>query len=99
MMSRQHNHLKQFLLKITCLQAELNAFSEDLLRLPAIIVANKADLIEDLDARLEELKGQSANLPVVAVSALAGSGIASLKALLHELYLHMVLEDTKVCDD
>lgn len=55
----------------------------------------QVDLLEDPDARVEELKKQSGNVPVVAVSALRESGITSLKALLHKLTLHVA----KICDD
>jgi GTPase involved in cell partitioning and DNA repair len=66
------------------LQAELEAYAEELLRRPAIIVANKIDLLENPDLCIARLK-EATSLPIVPVSGLAGQGISDLRILLRGL--------------
>jgi GTPase involved in cell partitioning and DNA repair len=66
------------------MQAELGAYAEGLLQLPAVIVANKIDLLETPQARVAELK-EATNIPVIAVSGLSGKGLSDLKLLLNGL--------------
>eukprot|EP00884_Botryococcus_braunii_P015307 jgi/Botrbrau1/245/Bobra.0022s0219.2 len=70
--------------QLQLLQAELKAYTEELLRRPAIIVANKVDLLENPDLCIARLK-EATSLPIVPVSGLAGQGISDLKILLRGL--------------
>ena len=44
-----------------------------------VVVLNKADLAEDLDARVAEIEAITPGVPVVAVSATAASGLDALE--------------------
>src|SRR5215831_1280682 len=53
------------------------------LRLPTLLLANKADLIHDIEAELEAFRDLSGiGYPMLAVSALTGHGLGELGALL-----------------
>lgn len=53
------------------------------LALPALLVANKSDLIDDIDAELEAFREVSGvRYPALAVSALSGHGLAEISAAL-----------------
>lgn len=66
------------------LQAELEAYAVGLLRRPAVIVANKVDLLENPDPHIAQLK-EATSLPIIPVSGLMGGGIEDLKFLLQGL--------------
>jgi ribosome-interacting GTPase 1 len=68
-------------------QADADAGEDDpfALRLPTLVLANKADGIADLDAELQALRELSGTaLPVLAVSAITGHGLGELGAWLFE---------------
>ena len=71
-------------------QAELHAYSEELVSKPAIIIANKIDRLKNKDDTLSVLS-QYSKLPIVAISALPGvpgfsnEAIEDLKHLLSDL--------------
>lgn len=62
------------------LQAELNAFSEELIERPQIIVANKMDL-PGAEENLKILR-EKFDIPIVEISAKMGTNVS---ALLHEI--------------
>ncbi|HXD72863.1 MAG TPA: ribosome small subunit-dependent GTPase A [Vicinamibacterales bacterium] len=49
-----------------------------------VLVLNKSDVCEDLDARLEDVRGVAIGLDVLALSALAGDGLDALQPYLKE---------------
>ena len=69
------------------LKKELDLYKPDLSSLPAAIVANKIDILEDLSKR-SYLEKQFKNipLPLIAVSGKLGTNIAGLKVFIRKLY-------------
>jgi 50S ribosomal subunit-associated GTPase HflX len=66
------------------------------IRLPALLLANKADTIADVDAELQALRELSASpLPMLAVSATTGHGLGDLSPWLFR-HLGIVRVYTKV---
>ncbi len=69
------------------LRSELENYSPDLLKKPAIVVLNKIDAVSDPSV-IEELKKyfkEKYGLEVIAISALTGEGLKELKYKLREL--------------
>lgn len=62
------------------LQAELRQYNSELLKKPAVLVVNKIDLMGDNRPRI------NANLPVVWVSALTGTGLADLQEVIGRVF-------------
>jgi 50S ribosomal subunit-associated GTPase HflX len=65
-------------------QKELALYTEVLTKVPAVVIANKIDIVHGSQDQLMELRAAT-SLPVVAVSALQGDGIQRLKRILREL--------------
>lgn len=64
---------------LSVLQAELRRYSEELAEKPALVVANKVDLLSRSEATLTALKRRT-TLPVVPTAAIHGAkGLGSLK--------------------
>lgn len=70
---------------LTALRAELEAYDEELLGLPAAVVLNKTDLADDHEVRSAEQELAAFGLPVLSVSALDGTGIGELRDTLFSL--------------
>ena len=66
------------------LQEELNLYGAGLTEKPALLVANKADLVPEAPQVATDLEAVT-GLPVVLVSAQNCSGIDVLKTLLRQL--------------
>jgi 50S ribosomal subunit-associated GTPase HflX len=67
------------------LRAEVALYSPDMAALPALCVANKADLLARPAATLRALRARAGGARVVAASALRGDGVADVGAALREL--------------
>ncbi len=67
------------------LQTELTAYDPALLERPALVVANKADLLEGAEGEQAVAELTRAGLPTLAVSALSGQGLPLLRRTLFEL--------------
>jgi 50S ribosomal subunit-associated GTPase HflX len=69
------------------LKTELDLYKPGLSSLPAAIVANKIDILEDL-SKQDYVRTQFTGipLPLVAVSGKLGTNIADLKAFIRKLY-------------
>lgn len=70
--------------QLELLQEELEAYSPALVELPALVIANKTDLLPEPAASLAELRRRT-ELPVVGVSAREGTGLGPLVKALAEL--------------
>lgn len=72
---------------LEALHFELQEYDPELLTRPAVIVLNKADLLEGLEEELRELEAEMARagLPVATISALAGTGLDDLRDTLFEM--------------
>ncbi len=71
--------------ELTALQAEIRAFDPSLLEHPALVVLNKLDLIDDALQTMLEDELTRFGLPIVAISALEGTGVSALRELLFDL--------------
>lgn len=67
------------------LRAEVALYSPDMAALPALCVANKADLLARPAVTLRALRARAGGARVVATSALHGDGIAEVGAALRTL--------------
>ncbi len=72
---------------LAALRFELSEYDPELLERPAMIVLNKADLLEGLEEELAGLEDAiaQAGLPVAVISALAGQGLDELRDALFDL--------------
>lgn len=70
---------------LAALQAELREYDTKLLELPAMIALNKTDLASPAEVEEEVARLAGAGLPVVAVSALEGTGLEELRDALFSL--------------
>jgi GTPase involved in cell partitioning and DNA repair len=72
------------------LKKELDLYKPGLSNLPAAIVANKIDILEDLLKR-DDIETQFRNipLPLIKVSGKLGTNIADLKVFIRKLYEQM----------
>lgn len=67
------------------LRFELSEYDPDLLELPAVIVLNKTDLLDEGELAERESELAAVGLPIMAISALEGSGLSDLRTALFEL--------------
>lgn len=67
------------------LRQELGAYDPGLLDRPALVALNKVDLLDEADVAAAESELTAFGLPLVRVSALAGSGLDALIPVLFEL--------------
>ncbi|MFA5595558.1 MAG: GTPase ObgE [Trueperaceae bacterium] len=69
------------------LRHELQEYDPELLERPALIVLNKADLLEGVEEFLTEAEGELAlsGLPVMTISVLEGTGLEELRDALFDL--------------
>lgn len=72
---------------LEALRFELKEYDPELLERPAMIVLNKADLLEGLEEELAELESNiaRAGVPVAVISALQGAGLNDLRDTLFAL--------------
>lgn len=70
---------------LEALRRELRAYDPTLLELPALVVLNKIDVAEPQEVAAEVAELTRFGLPVVAVSALEGTGLEALKGVLFDL--------------
>lgn len=68
------------------LQYELEQFSEELVRRPQIIVANKIDVSYVAEQNVTELKRRYPQVPVISISAKIGTNIAQLLHDVRQMY-------------
>jgi GTP-binding protein len=75
---------------LNMLKKELDLYKPGLSKLPAAIVANKIDILEDLLKR-DDIETQFRNipLPLIKVSGKLGTNIADLKVFIRKLYEQM----------
>lgn len=72
---------------LNMLKTELDLYKSGLSSLPAAIVANKIDILEDLSKRdYIETQFSDVSLPLVAVSGKIGTNIEDLKVFIRMLY-------------
>lgn len=70
---------------LDALRLELREYDPELLERPALIVLNKTDLVDADELAVKERELATAGLPLVAISALEGSGVEALRATLFAL--------------
>lgn len=70
---------------LSALRAELAAYDEELLNVPAAVVLNKTDLASDEEVALIEEEVAGAGLPILSVSALEGRGTEALRDLVFDI--------------
>ncbi len=73
------------LVTLDALRHELQAYDPGLIERPALVALNKVDLVEQAVADALEAELSGFGLPLVRVSALAGTGLEDLRPVLFEL--------------